>query len=130
MRRAVRKAARGPAGPGLVWACFVAAAWSGAATARAASAPVPPPAETPVEIVVSGRTSTLKRIAIAETGQAVPPNFSGGRVKNTPGYTWYVSRHYALKTDYTPQRARFYLTLLEMAYPHYVALFGREPPGI
>lgn len=93
-------------------------------------AAAPPPGTTPAQTIVSGRTSTLKNVKITPIGTEIPLTYSGKRIKNTPGFSWYVSRHYALKTDYTPQRARFYLTLLEMAYPHYVALLGREPPGI
>ncbi len=91
---------------------------------------VPTPEETPAEIVVSGRTSTLKNIKIACVGDLIPPTFSDNMIKNTPGFTWYVSQHYALKTDFAAKKACEYLTLLEMAYPHYVELFGREIPGI
>jgi len=107
----------------------VAAAVLLAAAGRAAGA-VPAPAETPVELVVSGRTSTLKSIRIVKTGRQVPPNFSDGRVKNTPGYSWYVSRHYALKTDMPEAWARRCLTWAELAYPHAVRIIGREPDGI
>jgi hypothetical protein len=103
--------------------------WSAVATARA-DEPVPPPAQTPVAIVVSGRTSTLKSITIRKVSQAIPETFSGQRVKNTEGFTWYVSRHYALKTNHDEAQARHYLTLLELAFPHYVELFGRELPDL
>jgi len=99
-----------------------------ASTARAAKVPVP--ADQRAEIIVSGRTSTLKRIDVASVGQEIPKTFSGDFVTNTKGFAWYVSRHYALKTDYDADGARAWLELLEMAYPHYVALFGREPAGI
>jgi hypothetical protein len=92
--------------------------------------PVPRPAETPVAVIVSGRTSTLKRITIRHVGQHIPRTFSGQRVRNTPGFSWYVSRHYALKTDFPAARARHYLTLLELAFPHYVELFGRPLRGL
>ncbi|HUU30858.1 MAG TPA: hypothetical protein VMY69_02010 [Phycisphaerae bacterium] len=95
-----------------------------------AAAVVPQPAETPCEVVVSGPTSTLKSITIVSVGQEIPKTYSGSRVHNTPGFSWWVSRHYALKTDYPKEMAEFYLTLLELAYPHYVNLFGREPEGI
>ena len=91
---------------------------------------VPSPLETPVHVVVSGRTSTLKRIRVVRTGNAIPVTFSRDRMTNTAGFAWHVSRHYALKTDFPDARARELLTLLELAYPHYVALFGREIPGI
>lgn len=113
-----------------VAAASIAAMWLVAAGAPARPAAVPTPAETPVELVVSGRTSTLKSIRIVKTGQEVPPNFSGGRVKNTPGYTWYVSRHYALKTDMPEAWAHECLTWAELAYPHAVWVIGREPEGI
>jgi len=103
------------------------------ALACGALAGVPPPSRTPARVVVSGRTSTLKSaddVKIVALGNDVPPTFSAPDVGNTPGFSWYVSQHYALKTDYKEEKARFYLRLLEMAYPHYVELFGAEPPGI
>lgn len=96
----------------------------------AAGGPVPPPTATPVDLVVSGRTSTLRSITVECVGQNVPETYSGDQVKNAKGFEWYVSRHYALQTDYDASRARQLLTLLELAYPHYVELFGREIPGI
>ncbi len=82
------------------------------------------------EIIVSGRTTTAVKIDTAGVGQEIPRTFSGDKVKNTPGFAWWVSKHWALKTDYPEEKARFYLTLLEQAYPHYVELFGREIPGL
>jgi len=98
--------------------------------ALAAPAAVPPPSETPAEVIVSGRTSTAREVKVVAVGNEIPETFSGKRLHNTKGFSWYVSKHYALKTDYKPAKARSYLTLLEMAYPHYVELFGAEPPGI
>jgi hypothetical protein len=91
---------------------------------------VPPPAKTPARVIVSGRTSTFDKVQTAAVGAQIPRTFSGDRVKNTPGFSWYVSQHYALKTDYPAERARAYLELLELAYPHYVEQFGREPEGL
>ncbi|HUT35823.1 MAG TPA: hypothetical protein VNE39_20215 [Planctomycetota bacterium] len=91
---------------------------------------VPPPARLPAEVIVSGRTSTVKEVKTLRVGDIVPRTYSGRRLHNTPGFVWYVSEHYALKTDYKEDRAHFYLRLLELAYPHYVELFGSEPPGI
>jgi hypothetical protein len=51
-------------------------------------------------------------------------------VENTPGFTWYVSRHYALKTDFSNKQAHEYLELLELAYPHYRELFGVDLPDL
>ena len=91
---------------------------------------IPLPSQMAVNFTVSGRTSTLKYVEVANVGQKIPITFSKKRVGNTDGFTWWVSRHYALKTDYKEGRARHFLDLLEMAYPHYVEVFGREPPGI
>ena len=104
---------------------FALGAWSAAAAAEA-----PPPDGMAADIVVSGRTSTVRNVDVAACGSTIPKTFSGDAVKNTPGFSWYVSKHWALKTDYPEEKARFYLTLLEEAYPHYVGLFGREIPGI
>ena len=91
---------------------------------------VPPPQRTQVKLVVSGRTSTLHRIDIECVGQAIPKTYAKDRAVDVAGFQWFVSRHYALQTDYDAARARHLLSVLELAYPHYVELFGREPPGI
>ena len=91
---------------------------------------IPTPAETPAKVIVNGRTSTAQSILIRDLGDRIPPTFSGDRLKNTEGFTWYVSQHYALNTDFPAERANHYLTLLELAYPHLVEMFGREPTGI
>ncbi len=91
---------------------------------------IPAPTDQVAQVIVSGRTTTLKRVEVAAVGQTIPATFSGNQVRNTKGFAWYVSRHYALKTDYDAAKARAWLELLEMAYPHYVALFGREPADI
>jgi hypothetical protein len=98
--------------------------------AQVVVAAVPPPSETPVVVVVSGRTSRIQSIVITNAGRELPETFSGKYLTNTPGFEWWVSRHFALKTDYPWKWVDFYLRLLEMSYPHYVRLFGREPAGI
>jgi len=115
---------RRPALARAVAAVLVVAGCLGRMASRAA---VPVPSETPARVIVSGRTSTVKEVKIVRTGKGIPETFSGKMLKNTPGFDWYVSQHYALKTDYPEQKARFYLTMLELAYPHYVELFGAEP---
>jgi len=70
------------------------------------------------------------RVDVARIGNRIPETFSGNGLKNVDGFTWYVSRHFALRTNYEEAKARHYLTLLEMAWPHYVELFGREPEGL
>jgi hypothetical protein len=113
-----------------IMAVALAVAALPACVARPAPAAVPPPDRMAAQVTVSGRTSTAVKVDVAFAGQEIPRTFSGDRVKNTPGFAWWVSRHWALKTDYPEEKARFYLTLLELAYPHFVELFGREAPGL
>jgi len=82
----------------------------------------------PARIAVRGRESVPVEVGTLFAGARIPDNYSEGQVKNADGFSWWISRHYALRTDYGEKRARFYLELLESAYPHYVALFGRELP--
>ncbi|MFH0945019.1 MAG: hypothetical protein V2A76_07460 [Planctomycetota bacterium] len=105
-------------------------AWCALWSASTAGAAVPPPSETPVDIVVSGRTSTLLGITIVNVGQEVPRTYAGDQIKSVPGTTWYVSRHYALRSEMSESESREYLTLSELAYPHLVWVIGKEPPDI
>lgn len=105
--------------------CILAASVLGCAWAA-----IPPPADMAVDVVVSGRTSTIRSLTVRSAGQEIPATYSGDRIHNTPGFSWYVSRHYALKTDYGEMDAHRDLALLEAAYPQYLAFFGLEPPGI
>ncbi len=91
---------------------------------------VPTPADLTARVIVSGRASTPIEVPVVGIGAVIPPTYSGDRIHGTEGFSWWVSQHYALKTDYPEDRARHLLTLLELAYPHYVALFGREPEAI
>lgn len=91
------------------------------------SLPVPPPTEMAVDVVVSGRISTLRHIDIIKVGKQIPATYSEGKIANTPGFDWWVSRHFALKSDLPEDKIRLYLELLEMSYPHYVEAFGAEP---
>jgi hypothetical protein len=115
----------------IAWACAVprdclSFDQSSVVDARA----IPTPAETPAKVIVNGRSSTAQSILVREIGDRIPPTFAGDRLKNTERFTWYVSQHYGLKTDFPAERAEHYLTLLELAYPHLVQMFGREPMGI
>ncbi|MFY8325372.1 hypothetical protein [Pseudoalteromonas sp. ZZD1] len=82
------------------------------------------------DISVQGYTSTLNNIDIKFLGKTVPYTYSEGKIGNSRGYNWWISKHFALKSDLPKEKVRLYLELLEMAYPHYVALFGMEPPNI
>jgi hypothetical protein len=82
-------------------------------------------------VVVHGRTSTLENIVIKKVGQNVPRVFHGEHTcKNTPGFDWYVSQHYALKANVGDDLARELLTIAELAHPHYVQVIGREPADL
>ncbi len=98
-------------------------------TARAEE--VAPPAQTPCQVIVHSRTSTLQSIVVQKVGQNIPRIYCGPRAcKNTAGFDWYVSQHFALKANIGDELAREFLILAELAYPHYVEVIGREPPGI
>jgi hypothetical protein len=102
------------------------------APAKRERSPVPRPSETPARIIVSGRTSTAVDIKIVKVGQHVPKLLprQQGKVANTPGFTWYVSRHYALKSQMPEKFSRHILMISELAYPHIVRAAGFEPAGI
>lgn len=95
---------------------------------RPARAVVPPPAETPANIVTSGRTSTAVDIKVVKVGQEIPKTFAGARMANTPGYAWYVSEHYALKSSMGDDFSRMMLEVSELAHPHWVEMTGLAPP--
>ncbi|MBD1584733.1 hypothetical protein [Pseudoalteromonas sp. S16_S37] len=82
------------------------------------------------DVRVVGRTSTLEHIDIAYLGKTIPSTYSDGKIGNSRGYNWWVSKHFALKSDLSEEKVRLYLELLEMAYPHYVELFGMAPKNI
>jgi hypothetical protein len=95
---------------------------------RAHADDVPAPADTPCKVIVHGRTSTLDNIVVKKVGQNIPKIYHGQHAcKNTPDFDWYVSQHYALKCNVGDDLAREYLTLAELAHPHYVEVIGGEP---
>lgn len=81
-------------------------------------------------ITVQGYTSTLNHMDIKFLGKTIPYTYSNRKIGNSRGYDWWVSKHFALKSDLPKEKVTLYLELLEMAYPHYVALFGMAPPNI
>ncbi|SFC17245.1 hypothetical protein [Pseudoalteromonas denitrificans] len=91
---------------------------------------VPQPFNMVANVITNARVSTLKHIDVAYVGKQIPFTFSHGKVKNTIGFEWYVSKHFALKTDYPAEKAKFFLELLELSYPYYVEFFGMEPANI
>ncbi len=89
---------------------------------------VPPPSATPAKIVVSGPTSTAVDIKIVKVDQQIPKTYAGKQIHNTPGFQFYVSQHYALKSSRDEHYSRMMLEVAELAYPHWAALVGAEPP--
>lgn len=82
------------------------------------------------DVSVNGRTSQLNHIDIAFLGKTIPSTYSDNKIGNSRHYNWWVSKHFALKSDLPENKVRLYLELLEMSYPHYVELFGMEPLNI
>jgi hypothetical protein len=97
--------------------------------ASAVRAAVPLPAETPAQVIVNGRTVTARDIRIVNVKQELPDTFSAPEVKSIPGYDWYVSQHFALRSQVDERQSRDYLTIAELAYPQYVWIFGKAPDG-
>ncbi|WMN60025.1 hypothetical protein NI389_00935 [Pseudoalteromonas xiamenensis] len=91
---------------------------------------VPTPKQMNADITVAGRVSTLNHIDIQYLGKTIPYTYSEGKITNSRGYNWWVSKHFALKSDLPEEKVKLYLELLELSYPHYVALFGAEPSNI
>ncbi len=94
----------------------------------APGAEVPPPSETPAEIVVNGHTSTAKNIVVLDVGRNVPDTYSAPQFRPTADFKFYVTEHYALKTDMGEDWARHVLEISELALPHMIELTGLAPP--
>jgi len=99
-----------------------------AALVPVAPAAVPPPAQTPAKIIVNGNTSTAIDIKVVKVGQEVPDTYSGNLFVPTKGFDFYVSEHYALKSQMGDDFSRHILEVSELAYPHWVELTGVAPP--
>lgn len=93
-----------------------------------APATIPSPSETPAKIIVSGRTSTAVDIKIVKVGQELPKTYADRTIGNTLGFEWYVSEHYALKSQMDEGFSRMILEVSELALPHWEALTGLELP--
>ena len=94
------------------------------------SEPVPPPSSMQANIEVKGRLSKLVNMDIEHVGKNIPYTYSHNKIANSPGYEWWVSKHFAIKSDLPEHKVKLYLELLELSYPHYVSLFGAEPSNI
>lgn len=82
------------------------------------------------DIEVKGRLSKLVELDIEHVGKQIPYTYSDKKIANSPGYDWWVSKHFAIKSDLPEHKVKHYLELLELSYPHYVSLFGAEPANI
>ncbi len=91
---------------------------------------VPPPSETPAKVVVSGRTSTAIDIKVVKTGQEIPLTCAGKKIANTPGFEWYVSEHYALKSQMDEKFSQMMLEISELAFAHWEEMTGLIPPDL
>ena len=91
---------------------------------------IPSPSSMTADVTTHGRVSTVKQVDVVYVGKQIPFTFSEGKVANSVDFEWYVSKHFALKTDYPAKKAKFFLELLELSYPYYVDLFGMEPANI
>ncbi|MBN7819761.1 hypothetical protein [Bowmanella yangjiangensis] len=100
------------------------------APAHSQLAQIPEPSQQQVDIQVAGRTSRLMAMDVAFVGKQIPYTYSAGKIANSPGYNWWVSKHFAIQSDLPEAKVRLYLELLELSYPQYVELFGAEPPNI
>lgn len=125
---------------GFVSACFIATLGlsscspqtpkTSAAMPQKTEFSIPKPSEMKAEVRVEGRLSTLVEMDIKKLGRQIPYTYSAGKIANSPGYEWWVSKHFAIKSDLPEDKVKLYLELLEMSYPHYVELFGAEPANI
>src|SRR5579862_5219468 len=93
-----------------------------------AQAPVPSPSQTPAVVIVSGHTSTAVNIVVRKVGSQIPKTYAGDKIHSTPGFDFYVSRHYALQSNMGDAYSENALVVAELAYPHWVDLVGAEPP--
>lgn len=91
---------------------------------------VPSPSKMEAVVEVDGRLSKLITMDIKHVGKTIPYTYSHNKIANSPGYEWWVSKHFAIKSDLPENKVKLYLELLELSYPHYVSLFGAEPVNI
>ena len=67
--------------------------------------------------------------AAAVAAPKTPLTYSGDQIGPYPGFSWSVSRHYAILSDMEDKDVRDALDLLELAWPHYVRTFQWRPPA-
>ena len=107
---------------------LMAATLAAALAAASGLAEVPPPEAVEARIIVNGRTSTAVEIPVVKVGQEIPATYAGDQIAAVPGFEFYVSEHFALRSSLGDEHARRVLEISELAHPHWVALIGAEPP--
>ncbi len=71
----------------------------------------------------------LSGVATTVAAPKAPLTYSGDHIGPYPGFSWSVSRHYAILSDMDEKDVRDALDLLELAWPHYVRTFQWRPPA-
>ena len=99
----------------------------------------PPPTRMAAEVNVDNDSATLDAFdnfsslksadIVKVTGSEAPLTYSGDLVGPYPGFSWFVSRHYAILSDMDDDSVRDALVLMELAWPHYVRTFQWRPPA-
>ena len=99
----------------------------------------PPPTRMAAEINADADSTTLDAIdnisslkvvdIVKVTGSEAPLTYSGDLIGPYPGFSWFVSRHYAILSDMDDDSVRDALVLMELAWPHYVRTFQWRPPA-
>lgn len=89
----------------------------------------PSPSSMAAEVETDGRTSWLAgRLDVARTKK--PPAemlYCGDFIGDSAGFSWFLSRHFAIKSDLDEASVSEALLLLELAYPQLEAIFGVSP---
>ena len=65
---------------------------------------IPKPSQMVADVSTNARVSTIKHIDVAYVSKQIPFTFSHGKVENTERFEWYVSKHFAIKTDYPAKK--------------------------
>ncbi len=91
---------------------------------------VPDPSTMKADLVVHGNISTIRDLDVVCVGDSLPKTYAGKKIASSEGFKWWVTRHFALHTDFEEPVARKALRMLELAYPHWVAYADAEPEDI
>ena len=92
---------------------------------------MPRPEAQRAEVSTCGTISCLSgTLDIARVREPSPEAlYCGDFIRPSEGFSWFCSRHYAVKTDLPESEATQVLELLELAWPQYRTIFGAAPPA-